>query len=162
MAGSGQTGLFNTLEKLDRKRFTCLGNDFGRFAFSDDSLQVGGQNDLGMMMLGLCQQFLHPRCVEAAGIEGDFRSLHVDEIFLNLLAMVIKDRRIPIHLITEVTFDDRIILKSDRLVVELHVIFDSLERHENQGTQDRDAHENLESPPLAHFQRSPCEDHGYG
>ena len=58
------------------------------------------------------------------------------------------------------TFDDRVVLEAHALVVELHIVLDAFENHEDCGAGDRDAHEDFEAAPVAEFERGPCEDHG--
>ena len=99
----------------------------------------------------------------ALDAEGELVRLHADHVFLDVVTFAIFDiLMVLIHLVSKVTLDNRVIVEANRLVFELHAIFDALEHHEQCGTGDSDTHVDLEMPPFTHFQGSPCEHHRHG
>ena len=169
VGAGGEMGLLDRVKEREIQ-FGALG-EADRLAGSGREVELCGEGDLRVALLRTGDHFLHPVLVVADGVEGDLGGLEVDHVFLELLAVVVEgvilflrvmavfDVDAVLELVAEVAFQHRVVLRAECLVMELHVVLDALEPHEDEGAEAGEGHEDLEPAPLAHLERSPREHH---
>ena len=160
VVGTGsEVGGFDAFEQRDAEFVAGLGDGFGGLAGFGHGADIILEEDFRSAVFGLGEGFLDPWLVEAGRIVGESAGFDENLVFLDLFAVVVEDRLAIFLFVAEVTFDDRVVLEAHALMVELHIVLNALEDHEDRGARDGDAHEDLEATPVAEFERCPGKDH---